>query len=306
MASLHGMIEARDDAAQKLKREGDRLRREMKRLRVHGEEHKGQENAMIVAATQNSRLLKLLEQEELKREEVLKERDEALAEVNELKHRVRTSDERHAERTSGLEIKLIKAIGENLALQEKYSGTDERIETLETELESSKKQAAFNGETTKTELSALRQGHYDVLSQLQESSDELQRTKDQLETKGEELEVCRQQSAELEMRLRIVQSDLSSAEKAAREQEMAADEASRLAEARLSKELALSEILHNKMASMSRTILRLVERHKNLQAEVRRHQAGEARLLDQIARAGERELRLRQKVWVNRRSSLHS
>ena len=39
--------------------------------------------------------------------------------VTELKHRVRTSDERHAKRTSGLEVKLIKAIGENLALKEK-------------------------------------------------------------------------------------------------------------------------------------------------------------------------------------------
>lgn len=39
--------------------------------------------------------------------------------VSELKHRVRTSDERHAERTSGLEVKLIKAIGKNLALQDK-------------------------------------------------------------------------------------------------------------------------------------------------------------------------------------------
>lgn len=38
---------------------------------------------------------------------------------------------------------------------------------------------------------------------------------------------------------------------------------------RLSKELSLSESLHNKVASMSRTILRLVERHKELQAEVR-------------------------------------
>lgn len=33
------------------------LRRD--RLQVEGEEHKGQENAMIVAATQNSRLLKV-------------------------------------------------------------------------------------------------------------------------------------------------------------------------------------------------------------------------------------------------------
>lgn len=39
--------------------------------------------------------------------------------VTELKHRVRTSDERHAKRTSGLEVKLIKAIGENLTLREK-------------------------------------------------------------------------------------------------------------------------------------------------------------------------------------------
>lgn len=42
-----------------------------------------------------------------------------LMKVRELKHRVRTSDERHAKRTSGLEVKLIKAIGENLALHEK-------------------------------------------------------------------------------------------------------------------------------------------------------------------------------------------
>lgn len=34
MASLHGMIETKDDAVQKLKRESDRLRREIKRLHV--------------------------------------------------------------------------------------------------------------------------------------------------------------------------------------------------------------------------------------------------------------------------------
>lgn len=34
MASLHGVIETKDDAVQKLKRESDRLRREIKRLRV--------------------------------------------------------------------------------------------------------------------------------------------------------------------------------------------------------------------------------------------------------------------------------
>lgn len=49
----------------------------------------------------------------------------------------------------------------------RYSGTDERIETLETELESSRKQAAFDKDTAKAELSALRQRHYEVLSQLQ-------------------------------------------------------------------------------------------------------------------------------------------
>lgn len=34
MASLHGVIETKDDAVQKLKRESDRLRREIKRLHV--------------------------------------------------------------------------------------------------------------------------------------------------------------------------------------------------------------------------------------------------------------------------------
>lgn len=39
--------------------------------------------------------------------------------VKELKHRTRTSDERHAERTAGLEVKLLKAMGENMALTKK-------------------------------------------------------------------------------------------------------------------------------------------------------------------------------------------
>lgn len=34
MASLHGVIETKDDAVQKLKRESDRLRRDIKRLHV--------------------------------------------------------------------------------------------------------------------------------------------------------------------------------------------------------------------------------------------------------------------------------
>eukprot|EP00903_Cladosiphon_okamuranus_P007969 g7691.t1 len=317
MVSLHDVIETKDDAVQELKRESDRLRREIKRLHVEGEEHKGQENAMIVAATQNSRLLKLLEQEELKREGVLSERDEALAQVAELKHRVRTSDERHAKRTSGLEVKLIKAIGENLALKEKYSGADERLETLEKELESCRKQTIFDKETSQSALTTLRQHHYEALSQLQrdterwlgiagfeqESRDELQRTKDEAETKGEELEVCRQHSAELEMRLGTLQADLSSAERALSEREAAADEDSRIAQARLSKEISLNENLHNKVASMSRTILRLAERHKELQTEVVKRQAEETRLKGQIDQAGQRELHLQQKV-VRLKSSL--
>lgn len=40
---------------------------------------------------------------------------------------------------------------------------------------------------------------------IQESRDELQRYKDQAETKGDELVVCRQQNAELEMRLGTLQ-----------------------------------------------------------------------------------------------------
>lgn len=42
-----------------------------------------------------------------------------LIKVSELKHRVKTSDEQHAKRTAGLEVKLIKTIGENMALREK-------------------------------------------------------------------------------------------------------------------------------------------------------------------------------------------
>ncbi|CAN0135629.1 unnamed protein product [Pylaiella littoralis] len=303
MASLHGMIETKDDAVQKLKRESDRLRREIKRLHIEGEEHKGEENAIVVAATQNSRLLKLLEQEEVKREDVLSERDEALAQVSELKLRVRTSDERHAKRTSGLEVKLIKAIGENLALHDKYSGTDERIAMLEKELEGCRKQAIFDKETAQAALSNLRQSQYEALSQLQVSRDELQRIKDEVETKSEKLEVRRQQSAELEIRLGTLQSDLSSVERAASEQAAAADEDSRIAQARLSKELSLSESLHNKVASMSRTTLRLVERHKDLQAEVEKRQAEISRLCDQIEKMGKRELRLQQKI-VRLESSL--
>lgn len=39
--------------------------------------------------------------------------------VAELKQRVRTSDEKYAKQSAGLEVKLIKAIGENVALRER-------------------------------------------------------------------------------------------------------------------------------------------------------------------------------------------
>ncbi|CAM9671639.1 unnamed protein product, partial [Ectocarpus fasciculatus] len=77
----------------------------------------------------------------------------------------------------------------------------------------------------------------------------------------------------------------------------------RFVEGRLEKEISLSESLHNKVASMSRTILRLVERHKDLQAQVVKHEAEEARLGDQIEDARKREVRFQQKV-VRLKSSL--
>lgn len=111
-------------------------------------------------------ITQLLEQEELKLEHVLSERDEALSEVRktikylhagpcpsilelatflsickinaegyifitwnvyghivaqvvELKLRVKTSDEKYAKRSATLEVKLIKAINENIALKKK-------------------------------------------------------------------------------------------------------------------------------------------------------------------------------------------
>lgn len=39
MASMHGVIESKDNAVQKLKREGDRLRRDIKRLHVRLAKH---------------------------------------------------------------------------------------------------------------------------------------------------------------------------------------------------------------------------------------------------------------------------
>lgn len=49
----------------------------------------------------------------------------------------------------------------------RYSGTDERIENLEKELECCKKQALFDKETAQAALSTLRQSQYEALSQLQ-------------------------------------------------------------------------------------------------------------------------------------------
>ncbi|CAM9140456.1 unnamed protein product, partial [Laminaria digitata] len=185
MALLHDVIKTKDNAVTKLKRETDRLRRDIKRLHVEGEEHKGQEKAMVAAATQNTRLLKLLEQEELKREDVISERDTALAEVKELKHRVRTSDERHAERTAGLEVKLLKALAENMALNKKYSGTGDKIEMLQKDLDSNRKQSTFDRETARAELSRHRQSHYSVLSELQSDLCSLERTSREREVKGD-------------------------------------------------------------------------------------------------------------------------
>lgn len=49
----------------------------------------------------------------------------------------------------------------------RYSGTGEKIDKLEKELESARKQSMFDRETARAELSRHRQSHYGVLSQLQ-------------------------------------------------------------------------------------------------------------------------------------------
>lgn len=55
----------------------------------------------------------------------------------------------------------------NVRVDGRYSGTDERIEALEKELESCRKQALFEKETTQAAISTLRQSQYETLSQLQ-------------------------------------------------------------------------------------------------------------------------------------------
>ncbi|CAM9860951.1 unnamed protein product, partial [Choristocarpus tenellus] len=119
LTQLHGAIESKDVCIQRQKREVDRLKRDIKRLQVDIEESKGRKHAMEVAATQNTRLLKLLEQEEYKREEVLLERDAALAELGELKARLKVSDEKFAKQEAGMQVNLFKALGENKALIKK-------------------------------------------------------------------------------------------------------------------------------------------------------------------------------------------
>lgn len=61
-----------------------------------------------------------------------------------------------------------------LPLALRYSGTDERIETLEKELESCRKQALFDKDTAQSALSTLRQSQYGALTQLQVGDQELQ------------------------------------------------------------------------------------------------------------------------------------
>ncbi|CAM9187508.1 unnamed protein product, partial [Chrysoparadoxa australica] len=180
-AELQNALRERDMLITNQRKEVDRSARDVKRLLVELEEHRGRERGMEVAATHNTRLLKLLEQEEMKREDVLRERDEAQSEVAELRERVFQHNETLAKMEAGLRSKLVKALNESMACRAKTDKMEQETATLQSELRELKRESLFQVDAMKDELADRRSKQYALLEDVQAAQDSRQKYSDEAE-----------------------------------------------------------------------------------------------------------------------------
>jgi Leucine Rich repeat len=296
LGEMQTMIEAKDKALLAQKREAERGTRAVKRLQLELEQHAGRETAIEVTATQSTRLLKLLEQEELKREALLREKDAAQSETRELRARLRTVDARAAEQSSELQSRLSAALTESATLRQHYAGVEQRLVAQAAAIAAAEYTAAEQSSQAQEELLRHKAQQYTTLQQLQHAEDALAKQQDSSEGRADMLTGLTQQSAALELLLAQTRTALQEAQAAARESELRAQEDSSLAVARCESDRTAKETLQERVRSASKTIAALVDKHEQLEAVAEQRLQDTVGLEARLQAASQRIVRLEKAV----------
>jgi Leucine Rich repeat len=296
LGEMQTMIEAKDKALLAQKREAERGTRAVKRLQLELEQHAGRETAIEVTATQSTRLLKLLEQEELKREALLCEKDAAQSETRELRARLRTVDARAAEQSSELQSRLSAALTESATLRQHYAGVEQRLVAQAAAIAAAEHVAAEQSSQAQEELLRHKAQQYTTLQQLQQAEDALAKQQDSSEGRADMLTGLTQQSAALELLLAQTRTALQEAQAAARESEIRAQEDRSLAAARCESDRTAKKALQERVRSASKTIAALVDKHEQLEAVAEQRLQDTVGLEARLQAAAQRIVRLERAV----------
>jgi Leucine Rich repeat len=292
LGEMQNLIEAKDKALLAQKREAERGSRAVKRLQLELEQHAGRETAIEVTATQSTRLLKLLEQEELKREALLREKDAAQSETRELRARLRTVDARAAEQSMELQSRLSAALTESANLRQHYAGVEQRLVAQAAAIAVAERAAAEQSSQAQEELLRHKAQQYTTLQRLQQAEDALSKQQDSSEGRADMLTGLTQQTAALELLLAQTRTALQEAQAAARETELRAQEDSSLAAARCESDRTAKEALQERVRSAGKTIAALVDKHEQLEAVAAQRLRDIAGLEARLLEAAQRIVRL--------------
>ncbi|GMH92939.1 hypothetical protein TL16_g12496 [Triparma laevis f. inornata] len=265
MITLQEALEARDGTIHHKDRELEEIQRECQQLMAEMQKAEGRESAMDLAAKQNTHLLRLLEQEEAKRE-VLSDDKEALTGQLEVVRDALTKTTRESTEIEATLKERMKRTRQKAF--EKTKEADEmktKAMQVEASLKETERIAKFEIGNMKDELVKRREKVYELLDKLQKTEDDYNKTKDSSERQQELLDSSYERANELERRLQNARLELAEreGEVAKREEELNTKETE--FEERTEGLRRENTDLEKQLGTASQTILDLVERHKSNQ-----------------------------------------
>ncbi|CAN0159693.1 unnamed protein product, partial [Phaeothamnion confervicola] len=182
-------------------RESERLRRETAQLREALQLKDASKRGVEVAAAQNMRLLKLLEQEESKREVLMRERNDARVEASLLAAQARGAVQRQAASEAQLEAKCQRVAGDAAAAAAARGIAETALAALRTAAAERSAAAAAASAALRDEVERRAAEQYLLLEKLQRAEDDRDRWQDAHERRSDDAAAAAGQCADLERRL---------------------------------------------------------------------------------------------------------
>jgi hypothetical protein len=269
MITLQEALSSKDAKIHHKDKELEEIQRECASLMAEMQKNEGRENAMNLASKQNTGLLRLLEQEEAKRNVVTNDRDSLQMQLDVVRAAHTELTHTAAESEAKMKDQILKVRKRAHEVSQEAAINQTKALELQASLAETQRVAKFEISNMKDELMSRRDKVYELLEKLQVTEDKLRVSTDENERKDELLESSNERSNELDRRLNATRLELAAREEDLRVREAAfreEEENQRNREAALKSE---NDDLEKQMGELSTTVMQLVERHKSNQ-EVKR------------------------------------